>query len=117
MQRAGDGRAVTGRAFHAGNGGLAEAAREAGAAAGARASACDRAANLASRPLQSPALPLGQAAPDAKPLVMLERVLQALGPHLAAPAHPFGFSGGPALFRKERLRIGLRTQCPILPGR
>src|SRR5215467_8186665 len=72
---------------------------------------------LAGLALQAPALALRQAAPDAEPLVVLERVLQALGPHLAAPAHALGLPGRTALLRKERFRIGLSTQCPILPVR
>src|SRR3712207_7129118 len=35
-------------------------------------------------------LPLRQAAPDAEPLVVLERVLQALGADVAARAHLLG---------------------------
>ncbi len=67
--------------------------------------------------LQPAALALGQAAPDTEPLVMLQRVLQALRPDLAAPADPLGLPGGAALLRKERLRIGLRAKGPILPAR
>src|SRR5262249_37067277 len=64
-----------------------------------------------------PALPFGQAAPDPEPLVVRERVLQALGPYLTATTHPFGFPGRTALLRKEGLRIGLRAQRPVLPRR
>src|SRR5215470_6530846 len=56
-----------------------------------------------------------QPAPDPEALVVLERVLQALGPHLAAAAHLLGFSGGAALFGEERLRVGLRAQRTVLP--
>src|SRR5215470_5000943 len=56
-----------------------------------------------------------QPAPDPEALVVLERVLQALGPHLAAAAHLLGFSGGAALLGEERLRIGLRAQRTVLP--
>jgi len=65
--------------------------------------------------LDATAFPLGQAAPDPEPLVIVERVLQALGPDLAAPADPFGLSGGTALLGKERLRICLCAQRPVLP--
>src|SRR5277367_1587048 len=47
---------------------------------------------------------------------MLERVLQALGPDFAAPAHPLGLPGRSSLFREERLRICLRAQRLILPA-
>jgi hypothetical protein len=70
---------------------------------------------LADLTLDAAALPLGKAAPDTEPLVVLQRVLQALGPDLATPADPFGLPGGAALLREERLRIRLGTQCPVLP--
>src|SRR5580692_9405607 len=47
---------------------------------------------------------------------MLERVLQALGPDLAAPAHSLGLPGRSSLFREERLRICLRAQRLVLPA-
>ena len=53
------------------------------------------------------ALPFGKAAPETEPLVVLQRVLQALGPDLATPADPFGLPGGTALLGEERLRIRL----------
>jgi len=68
-------------------------------------------------PLQPPALTLGQAAPDAEPLIVLKRVLKALGPHFAATAHSLGLPGRSSLFGKERLRIGLSAKRPVLPRR
>src|SRR6266511_1910240 len=62
-------------------------------------------------------LPLGQAAPDPEALVVPQRVLQTLGPHLAARADPLGLPGRPALLREERLRVRLRAQRPLLPLR
>src|SRR5450756_28839 len=56
-----------------------------------------------------PAFPLGQSAPDPEPLVVLQRVLQALGPYLATPADPLRLPGGAALLWEERLRICLRA--------
>ena len=47
---------------------------------------------------------------------MLERVLQALGPDVAAPAYPLGLTGRSSFFREERLRICLRAQRLILPA-
>src|ERR1700730_11453338 len=47
---------------------------------------------------------------------MLERVLQALGPDFAAPAHSLGLPGRSSLFREERLRICLCAQRLILPA-
>src|SRR5215472_3557368 len=71
---------------------------------------------LAGLALEPAALAFGEPAPDAEPLVVLQRVLKALGPHLAASAHPLGLPGGPALLGKERLRIRLRAQRLVLPG-
>src|SRR5580658_1287291 len=65
--------------------------------------------------LEPPALALRQPAPDAEPLIVLEGVLEALGPNLTAPADLLRLPGGAALFREERLRIGLRAQRAILP--
>ena len=62
-------------------------------------------------------LTLRQPAPDAEPLVVRQRVLQALGTHLAARADALGLPGGAALLREERLRIGLGAQRPLLPVR
>ena len=47
---------------------------------------------------------------------MLQRVLQALGPDIAAAAHPLRLPGRSTLFREERLRICLRAQRLILPA-
>src|SRR5262249_13723885 len=65
--------------------------------------------------LEPAALPLGHAPPDAEPLVMCERVLQALRTDLAAGADPLGLPGGAALLREERLRVGLGAQRALLP--
>src|ERR1700723_796449 len=73
----------------------------------------DRLPDLA---LEAAALALRHAAPDTEPLVVLERVLQALGPDLAAAAHSLGLPGRSSLLREERLRICLRAQCPVLPA-
>jgi hypothetical protein len=67
-------------------------------------------------PLDTATFPLGKTAPDAEPLVVPERVIQALGPDLAAPAYPLGLARGAALLREERLRIRLRAQRPFLPA-
>jgi hypothetical protein len=63
-----------------------------------------------------PALTFGQSAPDSEPLVVLERVLKALGAYLAAPADPLGLPGGTALLGEERLRISLRAKRTFLPA-
>ena len=87
------------------------------AAAPAGATGYRRAVEPSARLALEPApFPLRQATPDPEPLIVLERVLQALGPHLAAAAHFLGFPGRSALLREERLRIGLRAQRPVLPG-
>jgi hypothetical protein len=80
---------------------------------------CPRASGppaLARLTLDATAFSLGQTAPDAETLVVLQRVVQALGPHLAAPADPLGLPGGTALLREERLRIRLRAQRAVLPA-
>src|SRR5580704_19685566 len=66
--------------------------------------------------LQAAPLTFGHSTPDAEPLVVLKRVLQALGPDLAAAAHPLGLPGRSSLFREERLRICLCAQRLILPA-
>src|SRR3954452_24317525 len=66
--------------------------------------------------LDTAPLALGQAAPDAETLVVVERVLQALHPHRAADADPLGLAGGAALLGEERLGVGLGAQR-ILPPR
>src|SRR6185503_19995529 len=50
------------------------------------------------------------------PLVVLQRVLKALGPDFAAAEHPLGLPGRSSLFREERLRICLCAQRLILPA-
>ena len=70
---------------------------------------------LADPALEPPALALGEAAPDAEPLVVGERVLEALVADLAAHADALGLTGGAALLREERLRVGLRAQRALLP--
>src|SRR5215470_9826925 len=72
----------------------------------------DRSAGLALEPAP---LPFRQPAPDPEPLVVLERVLQALGANLTAATHLLGFPGRAALLGEERLRIGLCAQRTVLP--
>src|SRR4051812_29163359 len=66
--------------------------------------------------LDPAALPLAQATPDAEPLVVLQRVLQALAAHLAADADLLGLAGRTALLREERLGVGLSAQRALLPA-
>jgi len=61
--------------------------------------------------------PLGQATPDAEPLVVLERVLEALAAHVTTGAHLLGLAGRAALLGEERLGIGLGAQRALLPPR
>src|SRR5215472_2719713 len=82
----------------------------------ARGPAGDRIGRVPDLALQAATLTLRHAAPDTEPLVVLECVLQALGPYLAAAAHPLGLPGRSSLLREERLRIRLRAQCPVLPA-
>src|SRR4051794_4621724 len=69
-------------------------------------------AGLATQPAP---LTLGEAAPDPEPLVVLKRVLEALGLYLTAGADALGLPGRPALFGKEGLRVGLGAQRLLLP--
>lgn len=64
---------------------------------------------------QPTTLALAEATPDAEALVVLERVLKAFGANLATAADLLGLAGGTALLWEERLRIGLGTQCLLLP--
>src|SRR5665647_2928938 len=66
--------------------------------------------------LELATLALGQPTPDAEPLVVRERVLQALAAHIATHADLLGLAGGAALLGEERLGIGLRAQGALLPG-
>src|ERR1035437_10081967 len=59
---------------------------------------------------------LGKPTPDAEPLVVLERILQALAAHFAAHADFLGIARGAALLREERLGISLSAQGAFLPG-
>src|SRR5579872_5166132 len=72
---------------------------------------------LARLPLQPTPFPLGHAAPDPEPFVVLERVLQALGSDFAAAADPLRLPGRSSLLREERLRVRLRAQSPVLPAK
>ena len=67
--------------------------------------------------LEPASFALGQPAPDAEALVVLEGVLEALAAHLAADADLLGLAGRAALLREERLGVGLRAQRPLLPAR
>src|SRR3954471_2708897 len=58
-----------------------------------------------------------ESAPNPEALVVSERVLQAVRPHLTARADALGLARRPALLREESLRVGLRTQSAFLPLR
>src|ERR1700753_1783674 len=53
--------------------------------------------------LQLAPFPFGQATPDAEPLVVCQRVLQALRAHVTALADALGLARRAALLREERL--------------
>src|SRR5262245_34633596 len=72
---------------------------------------------LSGAALEAAAFTLRKAAPDPEPFVVPERVLQAFGLHVTPRADALGLAGGTPLFRKERLRVGLRAQSPLLPLR
>src|SRR5699024_6317687 len=58
----------------------------------------------------------GQPTPDAEALVILERVLEAFGAHVARFADALGVAGGSALLGEERFGVGLRAERGALPG-
>ena len=58
---------------------------------------------------------LAQAAPDAETLVVLQRVVEALGLDLARGADALGVTGRAALLRKEGLGVGLSAELVGLP--
>ena len=60
-------------------------------------------------------LTLRETAPDAEPLIVLERVLEAAAAHLARRADLLGVAGRAALLREEGLGVGLRAQRVGLP--
>ena len=62
------------------------------------------------------ALPLGQAAPDPELLAVGERVLEALDPDLAAPAHRLGLPGRRAPLREEQVGVDPEAVRPLLPA-
>ena len=63
--------------------------------------------------LQPAPLALGEPAPDPEALVVGQRVLQALGPDVAAEADLLGLPGRAPLLREEGLRVGLGAQGPL----
>src|SRR4028118_2131403 len=87
------------------------------------ASAYSRHSALTSHPVQvvlalrAPAPPPREPAPGSEPLVVGERVLPALGLDLAPGADLLGLPRRAALLGEERLRVGLRAQGALLPGR
>src|SRR3712207_3246917 len=55
--------------------------------------------------LEAPALPLGQATPDPKPLVIGQRVLEAFGLDRARLADTLGGAGRAPLLREEAVGV------------
>src|SRR4051794_34790153 len=66
--------------------------------------------------LQPAALPLAQAPPDAKALVVRQSVLEALGANFTGLADPLCLPSRATLLREEGLRVGLGAQRALLPG-
>src|SRR3954447_20733548 len=64
---------------------------------------------------QTAALTLGDPAPDAEALVVVQRVLEALGLDLAPGADLLRLAGRAALLGEERLGVRLGAQRPLLP--
>src|SRR5699024_8741593 len=65
--------------------------------------------------LQLASFPFGQPTPDAEALIVRQRVLQALGTHLAADADLLGLAGRATLLREEGLGVSLSAQGAFLP--
>ena len=61
-------------------------------------------------------LAFAEAAPDAEALVVLQRVLEALGLHVARGADALGVARRAALLREEGLGVRLGAQSVGLPG-
>ena len=62
------------------------------------------------------ALPLGHAAPDPELLAVPQRVLEALGLHLAAAADGLGLLGGGAALGEEQVGIDSEAVGALLPA-
>ena len=69
------------------------------------------------RPLaaDAAALPLGHATPDPELLAVAQRVLEALGPHLAAAAHRLRLLGGGAPLGEEQVGVDPEAVGTLLP--
>src|SRR4029453_17490514 len=67
-------------------------------------------------PLEAPALTLGEAAPDPEPLVVGQRVLEALGLHRAGLADALGRAGRAPLLREEAVGVLVQAGRPLVPG-
>src|SRR5215204_2138173 len=66
--------------------------------------------------LEAPALALGQPAPDPEPLVVGQRVLEALGLHRAGLADALGRAGRAPLLREEAVGVLVQAGRPLVPG-
>jgi hypothetical protein len=58
---------------------------------------------------------LAQATPDAETLVVRESVFEAFAANFAGGANLLRVASGATLFREERLRVSLCTECICLP--
>src|SRR5690606_4938104 len=65
--------------------------------------------------LQLAAFPFGQPTPDAEPLIVLQRIFEALHADFTRTTDLLRFPGRAAFFRKERLGVGLSAQSALLP--
>ena len=75
-----------------------------------------RVSRLHSSFLELSTLPFTQTTPDAEAFIVGQRVLEALAAYVTGQANLLGLARRTALFRKERLWIGLRAQCALLPA-
>src|SRR5918998_4562497 len=66
--------------------------------------------------LEAPALTLGQAAPDPKPLVIGQRVLEAFGLDRAGLTDTLGRAGRAPLLREEAVGVLIQACRPLVPG-
>src|SRR4029453_5609170 len=67
--------------------------------------------------LEAAALARGQPAPDPEPLVVGQRVFEALGLDRAGLTDALGGAGRAALLREEAVGILVQAGRPLIPGR
>jgi hypothetical protein len=75
----------------------------------------DAARDLGALTADTPAFAFRQTAPDAELLTVLQCKLKAIVLHFAASANFFGFTGGRAALREEKIRVDAEAVRVIMP--